>query len=168
MQRARPQGPWLQGNHPDHLTGAVGDLHSPTEPLFRRRRGLCPEFLDRLGGVADGCIDVCELETLVVTDNLIPVGQIEIVTGRHGWIDSQGFMFHDGTGRRIEKGETAAVHGFSTYPWCRMIAALAYTCGGHRKDRLDRNNLSANSTRRWDLDDGNAVLDERSSPARPI
>ena len=169
MQRPSPQRPWLQGYHPDHLTNVVDDLHSPAKPLLRGRRDLGPEFLDRLYGVGDNCIDVCKLEALVVTDNLFPIGQIEIITGRHVAERFTGsYIFHIGAGRRIEKSETTTVHGFSTYPQSRTIVASAYTCGRHGKDRLDRSNFSANLTPRWDSDDGNPLLYECGSPARPI
>jgi hypothetical protein len=63
MQRALLHGQRLQGDQPNHLAGAVTDLHFPALPNFRRQRSLSPEFLDRLVGKGDSGIDVFQLAT---------------------------------------------------------------------------------------------------------
>jgi hypothetical protein len=88
MQRALLHGQRLQGDHPYNLAGAVTDLHFPPLPNFRRQRSLSPEFLDRLVGKGDSGIDVFQLATFTVVNEVAPIGKVEVVTGRHGRIDA--------------------------------------------------------------------------------
>jgi hypothetical protein len=88
MQRALLHGQRLQGDHPNHLAGAVTDLHFPPLPNLRRQRSLSPEFLDRLVGKGDSGIDVCQLAPFTVVNEVVPIGKVEVVTGRHGRIDA--------------------------------------------------------------------------------
>ena len=88
MQRALITGQRVQGDYPDHLAGAVADFQFPALPNFRRQRGLSPEVLDRLIGKGDSGIDVFQLAPFPVMNDLVAIGKIEIVTGRHRRIDS--------------------------------------------------------------------------------
>jgi hypothetical protein len=88
MQRALLHGQRLQGGHPNDLAGAVADLHFPPLPNFGGQRGLSLEFLNRLVGKGDSGIDVFQLATFTVMNDLIAIGKVEVVSGRHERIDA--------------------------------------------------------------------------------
>ena len=73
----------IQSNDRYNFAGAADDLHPSSKPLVEKRRRLSPQFFDPCSGIEYGYIDVCELESRLVPDELVAIGEVEIAAGGH-------------------------------------------------------------------------------------